>query len=87
MASMTDIPRLVLEQLEMVRMQGRFNMLNRSDVQVAASDLEFHELVCFIEDLPRHGGWMPVLTALGDFANAMTTADRAVLRDAIDLDN
>jgi len=85
---MTDIPKVVLEQLEMVRMQGRFNMLDRSGVQEAANDLGFHDLVCFIEDLPRRGAWMPALNALGDFANAMTTADRDALRDALgDLDS
>lgn len=79
-----QVPTVVLEQLEMVRMQGRFNMIEKTNVQVAAHDLDCHELVCFIEDLPRRGGWMAVLNALGDFTNAMTNAEREALRDRLD---
>jgi len=77
-----EVPVEVLEQLEMVRMQGRFNMIDNVGVQRAAHDLEFHELVCFIEDLER-GKWMRLLNALGEFTNGMPQADRAALVDRL----
>lgn len=80
---MTDIPKAVLEQLEMVRMQGHVNMLLKNGVQVAANELGCYELVCFIEETgPKE--WMPVLNALGDFTNNMSTAKRDALRAAVD---
>lgn len=80
---MSGISETVLEQLEMVRMQGRFNMTDKKGVQIAAGQLGCSELICFIEDVER-GGWMSVLNALGDFTNAMSGARRDVLRAAVD---
>lgn len=68
----------VLRQLEMVRMQGRFNMVGRRDVQTAAADLDFSELVCFIADQIEDGGnWMTTLTTLGRWSNNLPAAARA----------
>ena len=80
---MNDVPKVVLEQLEIVRMQGRCNMIVSSDVQVAANGLGFSELVCFIEDLPRRGGWMPALRALGDFTTALIDKERDDLQQRL----
>ena len=79
MSGKIDVPKVVLEQLEMVRMQGRFNMLDMNGVQVAANDLGFSELVCYIEDLPRRGGWMPTLHTLDN----LTDAERDTLRNTL----
>jgi len=68
----------VLRELEMVRMQGRYNILDRHGVQSAAADLDLDELVCFIADQLEDGGsWMKTLTALGEWSNNLSAAKRA----------
>lgn len=77
----------IVEQLEMVRMQGRFNMLERNGVQRAAHDFDFDELVWFIDDTARDG-WMDVLNKLGEFSTGQTSEERDALRDRLaELDN
>jgi hypothetical protein len=45
-----QIPTTVFEQLEAIRQSGEINMLDRNGVQVIANNLDFFELVCWIED-------------------------------------
>lgn len=53
MTSKIQVSPQIADQLEQVRCDGRFNMLDRNGVQWAANDLGLYELVVWIEDLPR----------------------------------
>lgn len=43
----------IKEQILAIRGSGICNMLSRNEVQRAACDRDFHELVCYIADRPK----------------------------------
>ena len=47
---MDKITEEIVEQIAEIRTTGRTNMFARGDVQIIANQLEFYELVCWIED-------------------------------------
>ena len=50
---LVEVPQKVLDGIMEIRDSGQTNMCDRRTVQVIADQMEFFELVCWIEDNPK----------------------------------